>query len=321
MRVVKKRTYAGIDLGGTSIKVGLLNEAGKVLAWESFPTGVERGPAAIIGEMAERTRELAEKNGISFQNVVRVGVGSPGPLDLETGTVVFTPNLKWTNVPLRDMLAKRLRKKVIVDNDAVSATFGEWWQGAGKPYRDVVGLTLGTGVGGGIVLDGRIHHGFQGIGGHIGHMAIVAGGRPCGCGNRGCLEAYASATAIAARAEEALKGHADSILHPVEKPLTSKKVFEAAQKGDALALRIFDETAWYLATGINNVLNILNPEAVVIGGAVANAGEVLFEPLREHLKEMAFPRVYEETQIQKATLGELAGLIGAAGIARFSTDR
>lgn len=308
--------YAGVDLGATSITVALVTEEGEILTWENFPTEVERGPEAIIDRIAERTRALASGE-ISFEAVLAVGVGSPGPLDLKTGTVIATPNLKWKNVPLRDLLAARLQKRVIVDNDAVSATFGEWWVGAGKAFRDVVGLTLGTGVGGGIVLDGRIHHGSLGIGGHIGHMVIAAGGRRCSCGNQGCLEAYASATAIVSRTEEALQPETASILHQADRPLTARKVFEAAQKGDQLAQRIFDETAWFLAVGINSILNVLNPEAIILGGAVTNAGDLLFRPLRQYVKNMAFPGVYEGTRILRASLGELAGVVGAAGIARL----
>lgn len=318
MKSEEKQIYAGIDLGGTSITVGIIDDDGNTLVSDNFPTEAPSGPVAIIGRIAERTKRLGAQQGLSFEEVVAVGVGSPGPLDLATGTVILTPNLKWENVPLRDMLAERLGKPVVVRGDAVAATFGEWWAGAGKPYQDVVGLTLGTGVGGGIVLAGRLHEGFRGIGGHIGHMIIVAGGRRCGCGNLGCLEAYASATGIVGRTQEALAKEPDSMLHGFEKPLTAKKIFEAAQEGDKLALHIFKETAWYLAVAINSILNVLNPEAVILMGAVANAGELLFRPLRDHVKDMAFPGIYESTKILKGELGVLAGVVGAAGIAKVA---
>jgi glucokinase len=304
----------GIDLGGTSVQVGLVTLEGKLVVCEQFPTLVERGHEAIIDEMAQRAVQLWEKEGFSADSIRGVGVGSPGPLDPETGIVLVTPNLKWENVPLKAMLVDRLSMQVAVDNDAVSATFGEWWVGAGKPYRDVVGLTLGTGVGGGIVLNGHIHHGFQGIGGHIGHMVIKAEGRLCPCGNKGCLEAYASGTAIAERTHEALAGDEATVLRRLDQPLTARTVYEAALKGDPLAHRIFDRTAFYLAVGINNILNILNPQAVVIMGAVANAGELLFHPLLSHLEKMAFARIYQETQILQGRLGEKAGVVGAAGL-------
>jgi glucokinase len=314
----KQPVYVGIDLGGTSFRVGLVTSEGELLAWEGFPTLLQRGHVDIIDRMAQRARELWEKEGYSADEIVGVGVGSPGPLDLKKGTVITTPNLKWTNVPLRDMLAERLEKRVTIDNDAISATFGEFWVGAGQPYDDVIGITLGTGVGGGIILGGKIHHGLHGIGGHLGHMVIGVDGRLCGCGNRGCLEAYASGTAIAVRAREALERESNSQLHEAPNPLTAKKVFQAAQKGDPLAQRIFDETGYYLAIAINNLLNLLNPEAVILMGAVANAGDMLFRPLRGYLKGMAFPRVYEDTRVLRGTLVEMAGAVGAAGFARFA---
>ncbi len=309
------RLYLGVDLGGTSITVGLVDEAGKVLDWINFPTLAERGHQPIIQEIAQRAKELCRKEAGHYEMVAGVGVGSPGPLDLKTGTVIFTPNLKWKNVPLRDMLSALLDKPVVVDGDAVAATYGEWWAGAGQPYRDMVGITLGTGVGGGIVLDGRVHHGFLGVGGHLGHMIIVTNGRPCTCGANGCLEAYASATAIVDRSREALCRHPASILRRSEGGLTSKMIFEAAQRGDQFAQRIFDETGFFLAVGINNLLNILNPEAVIILGSVAKAGDTLFRPLKTHLKSIAFPHVFEETRILRGTLDQFSGVIGAAGLA------
>lgn len=307
--------FVGIDLGGTTTAVGLVSPRGEVLCSQIFATRVERGPTAIICEMAERARALWQERGLLSDQIGGVGVGSPGPLDPKTGVIITTPNLKWENVPLQDLLVDQLDKPVLVDNDAVAATFGEWWMGAGRPYRDVVGLTLGTGVGGGIILDGEVHHGFQGIGGHIGHMVVQAKGRRCSCGNQGCLEAYASASAIVKRAQEILAEGTGSLLHSIDGPLTSEQIFQAANQGDDLACQIFDETAYYLAVGVNNVLNILNPESVVVMGAVANAGDVLMVPLQKHLSGMAFPSVCEETQVLFGSLGEMAGVIGAAGLA------
>ena len=313
----KEPVYIGIDLGGTSFTVGLVTAEGQLLASRNSPTLIERGPVDIIDRMAAETVRFWEDSGYQRDEILEVGIGSPGPLDLKTGVVLTTPNLKWTNVPLRDMLAERLQKQVTLDNDAVSATFGEFWVGAGKPYDDVVGITLGTGVGGGLILGGRIHHGFLGIAGHIGHMVIEVGGRQCGCGNKGCLEAYASATAIVARTRDALSRDQSSRLHQVV-PLTSKRVFEAAKVGDPLALQIWDETGLYLAAAISSVMNFVNPEAIILLGAVANAGEILLNPIKKYLKEMALTaQLLEETQVVKGTLGELAGAVGAAGFARF----
>jgi glucokinase len=314
---MKDQIYVGVDLGGTTFNIALLNEGGELIASGNYPTYLERGPLDIIERMAAEAMNLWEREGFRREDVLEVGVGSPGPLDLKTGMVITTPNLKWTNVPLRDLMKERLGLPVTIDNDAVSATFGEFWVGAGKPFNDVIGITLGTGVGGGIILGGRIHHGAGDIAGHVGHMVIEAGGRQCGCGNLGCLETYASATGIVATTLEALRSDSDSALHRVNPPLSSKKVYEAAAKGDCLAQEVFDRTGRYLAIGINNLLNVINPEAVILMGAVANAGDVLLDPIKAHLKQMAFPRVFEETAILKGTLGELAGAVGAAGFAKF----
>ncbi len=313
----KEPVYVGIDLGATSFTVGLVTGEGELLASSNSPTLVDRGPVDIIDRMAAETIRLWEQNGYTRDEILEIGIGSPGPLDLKTGIVVTTPNLKWTNVPLRDMLAERLGKQVTLDNDGVSATFGEFWVGAGKPYDDVMGITLGTGVGGGLILGGRIHHGFQGIAGHIGHLVIEVNGRKCGCGNKGCLEAYASATGIVARTRDALIEDRSSSMHQLN-PLTAKRIFEAAKSGDALALRIWDETGLYLAAGISSVMSLLNPEAIIILGSVANAGDILLNPINKYLKGMVLTsKLFEETAVARGTLGGFAGTVGAAGFARF----
>ncbi len=314
--MMKEPVYVGIDLGGTTFTIGLVRSNGQLVASGTYETFIERGHEDIINRMAQETIRLWEREGYTRSDILEVGVGSPGPLNLKTGVVVTTPNLKWVNVPLRDMMAERLQLPVTIDNDAVSATFGEFWVGAGTPYNDVIGITLGTGVGGGIILGGRIHHGAHDIAGHVGHMIVQLGGRKCGCGNLGCLETYASATGIVATALEALQTGRSSPLHSVQR-LTSKKVYEAALQGDNLALEIFDRTGYYLAAGINSLLNVINPEAVILMGAVANAGDILLNPVRQYLKKMCFPRIFEETAVLRGTLGDEAGVIGAAGFAKF----
>jgi glucokinase len=313
----KQPIYLGIDLGGTAFKVALFTETGELVASQTQPTLSERGPEDIMDRMAGLAIAMWEKEGYAKEEVLEAGIGSPGPLDLKAGTVVFTPNLGWKNVRLRDMMAERLGLPVTIDNDAVAATAGEFWVGAGRPYSDVLGITLGTGVGGGLIINGKIYHGAQDIAGHVGHMIIQMGGRQCGCGNRGCLETYASARGIVATATEASQQNPDSLLRSIKPPLTSRKVYEAAIQGDAAALQVFDDTARYLAAGINSAMNLVNPQAVIIMGAVANAGETLLAPLREHLGKMAFSQVFEGTKILRGTLGDLAGAVGAAGFAKL----
>lgn len=312
----KEALYVGIDLGGSSFRIGLVNGGGEIVAHDCFPTRVSRGHLKIIEEMVDRSVRLWRQQGFSGEQIAGVGVGSPGPLDPGSGVVIVAPNLGWENVPLRDLLEERFEKTVTVDNDAVAATFGEWWVGAGSPYQDVIGLTVGTGVGGGIILGGAVHYGFQGTSGHIGHMVIEAGGRLCGCGNRGCLEAYASATVMVKRALEYVAEDEPSTLGNIKDGLTARDIWKGARRGDKLSLRIFDEAAYYLALGVNNVLNVLNPQAVIVMGAVANAGPLLLNPLSSHVRSLAFPRVWEETRILRGSLGELAGMVGAAGLIR-----
>lgn len=313
----KQPIYVGIDLGGTSFTVALFTETGELVSSGNYPTLPERGPEDIMDRMAQAAITMWEKETYTREEVLEAGIGSPGPLNLKTGTVVFTPNLGWKNVPLRDAMSQRLGLPVTIDNDAVAATAGEFWVGAGRPYSDVIGITLGTGVGGGLIINDKIHHGAQDIAGHIGHMVVEINGRQCGCGNHGCLETYASATGIVTTANLAREKHPESLLASIELPLTSKKVHEAALKGDATALQVFDETALYLAAGITSALHLVNPQAVIIMGAVANAGETLLAPLRAHLQKMAFPLVYEGTKILRGTLGTLAGAVGAAGFAKL----
>ena len=312
--------YLGIDLGGTTTTLGLVGCRGQVLAWEAFATRAGRGPEATVEEIVQRAGRLADREGIEWARIAAAGIGSPGPLDLKEGKIIKTPHLKWSDVPLRSMLEQRLSKRVVLEGDAIAATYGEWWVGAAQPYHDVVGLTLGTGVGGGIILNDRIQHGFRGLAGHIGHMVIQDQGRLCGCGNQGCLESLASATAIADRTRLGLAQPNDSILAQYDGELDSRQVFEAARQGDALALSIFEETSYFLAVAINNLFNILNPQAVVLMGAVANAQELLIQPIRRHLKEMAFPGIAEASAVLLGKLGELAGAIGAAGCARSEAD-
>ncbi|HSR70674.1 MAG TPA: ROK family protein [Acidobacteriota bacterium] len=308
--------YLGIDLGGTTITSGLLDSSGNILTWENYPTRGQRGPQGVIAEMARRVLAMLEQNDIAPSQVERVGIASPGPLDFSSGRIVETPNLKWEDVPLRDMLSERLDLPVVLEGDAIAATYGEWWTGAARPYEDVVGLTLGTGVGGGVIIGNRVLHGFRGLAGHIGHMSIKVDGRLCGCGNPGCLEAYASATAIRQRTREAIEAGAESVLAQQLEHLDSRAVYQAAQEGDELARRIFDKTGYYLAVGINNIFNILNPQAVVIMGSVANAWDLLQPAMEKYLKDLAFSGIAQETKVLRGTLGDLAGLVGAAGRAR-----
>ncbi|HRP07411.1 MAG TPA: ROK family protein, partial [Gemmatimonadales bacterium] len=254
----------GIDIGGTNLKVGAVaTDGSRIVGDHSRSTDAERGPDAVIDDLVAMGREtLARLEAeVPGARVAGVGAGAPGPLDTERGVVLLTPNLGWKNLPLRDLLAEGLALPAVIDNDANCAILGEVWVGAARDARFAVGMTIGTGIGGGIVMEGRLHHGVADCAGEIGHTTIEMNGRRCGCGNYGCLEAYASGPAIALRAVEQLGSDGDSRLREMcdddLERITAETVFEAARLGDELALEVVRDTAHYLGTGVGNLLNIL----------------------------------------------------------------
>jgi glucokinase len=319
----EKRWIVGVDLGGTNIVVGLLPiEGGDVLGFRTLPTDAHRGAKAVVDRMVhmveDAIREVTSTAGTTRDAVAGVGIGSPGPLDRKTGTVINTPNLGWRNFPLRDLIANQVKLPCTLDNDANCATYGEWWLGAGRGTQTLVGLTLGTGIGGGIVLHGEIFHGCSDVAGEIGHMTIDSNGRRCKCGNYGCLEQYASGPAIATRAVEGLETGVDSMLsemvHGRLDDITAATVYEATVLGDAYAAEVMKDTAKFLGAGVANIINILNPEMVVIAGGVTRAGDTLFDPLRAEVRRRAFRSAQECCRIVPAELPGTAGVVGAAAV-------
>lgn len=327
-----KKYIVGVDLGGTTIKVGVVPyDGGTVLGLRSMPTNSDHGAKFVVDRMVEMIRacmrDASREADIPEGGIIGIGLGSPGPLDRKTGTVIETPNLGWRNFPLRDLIANSIGLPAELDNDANCATIGEWWMGAGKGTRTLIGVTLGTGIGGGIVLDGRVFHGAADVAGEVGHMTIDSTGRKCKCGNYGCLEAYASGPAIAARAIEGLETGEPSLLASLVgddlSRLTAETVYEAIIAGDVYAKEVMRETAKFLGAGLANLINILNPEMVVISGGVTQAGEHLFEPLRAQIRRRAFRHAEESCQIVSTTLEGMAGVIGAAymfRVERFGAD-
>jgi len=311
------KRYIGVDLGGTNLKLGVVSAEGEILARLSVPTEAEGGPDHVLDRMAEAVRRLAGEAGLGLDEIAAVGVGVPGPVDTATGVVRFAPNLPgWTNIPFRDALQARLGCTVVPENDANAAAYGEFRVGAGREVRSMVTLTLGTGVGGGIVQAGRLVRGASDTAAELGHLLVCYGGRLCGCGNRGCLEAYASATAVVNRFREEA-----SVSALARKPdLEAKDVFEAAAAGDLAAARIVRETAEFLAVGIVSILHALNPEMVVLTGGMMGAGDPFLEEIRRHVRAMAFPMAAEACTVCWSTLGGDAGIIGAA-LAAETFDR
>jgi len=311
------RYIVGIDIGGTNIVAGTVAEDGsELLGLVSEPTIAEQGADAVMQRIVKLARaSMGQARG---KEIAGVGIGSPGPLNTKTGIVLLTPNLGWTNFPLRDRLGQALGLPATLDNDANCAIFGEWWRGAARGADYVVGLTIGTGIGGGIVLAGEIYRGVSDVAGEIGHMSIDSNGRRCKCGNDGCLEAYASGPAIAARAIEGIETGADTSLPGYVKgdlsKITAQIVYEAAHDGDEYALEVVHDTAKFLGTGVANIVNIFNPEVVVICGGVTLAGEKLFAPLRGEVKRRAFKPAVDACRIVPGELTGTAGVYGAAAV-------
>ncbi len=322
---VDPRWIVGLDIGGTNMVVGLVPFAGgepRGLRKEKTLPG--RGGEDVVARAAAMVRHAIEEvPEARAEDVLGIGIGSPGPLNRASGLVLETPNLGWRDFPLRDLVARATGLEATLDNDANCATYGEWWQGAGKNTHTLVGLTLGTGIGGGLVIDGEIHHGASDAAGEFGHMTIDTTGRKCKCGNYGCLEAYASGPNIAARAVEGLGAGVESILLDLvdgrSEDITAATVYEAVVLGDAFAEEVMQETAKVLGVGIANLVNALNPQAVVIAGGVTRAGDHLFAPLRKEVRRRAFRSAVEACRILPAALPETAGVIGAAGVFKKET--
>ena len=317
------RWVVGVDIGGTNLVVGVIPfDGGEPVALRSGSTEPERGPDAAMDDVATMAKavieETLDRHGGARDEIVGVGIGCPGPLDLARGVVLSAPNLGWTNYPIRDRVAERLGLPATLDNDANCATYGEWWQGAGRGINVLVGVTLGTGIGGGLILDGRLLRGASGSAGELGHTTIDFTGRRCRCGNYGCLEAYVSGPNIAARAREGLEAGYDSVLvELVEGDLdriTAITVYDALVLNDEYASEVILETAKILGAGIANIVNMFNPEMVVVVGGVTRAGEHLFTPLRSEVRRRAFDSAVEVCRIVPGELREAAGVIGAAGI-------
>lgn len=323
------RWILGVDIGGTNVVVGAVpfggGDAVAVHSVETGPPGDPEGVVERIRVLGDACfRSLEDAAGAGRDRIVGAGVGSPGPLDRSRGLVLGTPNLGWTNFPIRDRVSDVLDLPAELDNDANCAVYGEWWLGAGRGVHHLVGLTLGTGIGGGIVLNGEILHGASDAAGEVGHMTVDFTGRRCKCGNDGCLEAYASGPNIAARAVEGIRAGNDSILPELVDGdldrITAATVYEGLVLGDDYARDVMTETARLLAVGVANLVNLLNPERVVIAGGVTRAGDHLFLPLRAEVRRRAFPSAAQACTIVPAALPETAGVVGAAGVfkkARF----
>ena len=314
--------YVGIDLGGTNIKVGCFDSDIKLVSKTSTPTEADMGPDLVVEKMARTVEKILSDAGLSLQNVLAAGIGTPGPAKYSDGIIIKSTNMpKFKNVPIRRMLSERLGKPAVLENDANAACWGEYVVGAGKGVNDMVFFTLGTGIGGGIITNGKLVHGCDDNAAELGHIIIYPAGRRCGCGQRGCVEAYASANSTAKRALEAIEAGAKSSLEKVlaqNGTITCKDVYEHLAAGDELARQITDDTAEALAIVCINMLHITEPKRIVFSGGMIAAGDLLLSRIRHFFEQRIWLLKDEPLEICFATLGEDAGIIGAAALARHA---
>ena len=308
--------YIGLDVGGTTFKAGVVTEDGRIVHKDAMPTGIERPYQEIIADMAALCKKVAADAGIEMSEIKSIGVGVPGLFDNKTGMIPFCTNLGWHDIPFVAEMKKHLDTPVYGDNDATVAGLAESVAGVSAGIRDSVFLTLGTGVGGGIIIDGKPYSGAHGCGSEIGHMMIKMGGELCTCGNYGCFERYASATAIIREARKAIVEYPESSMLAAcggdPEKLNAKIVIDAAKAGDAAAKAVFGGYVQALSVGIINIINMLDPEVIVLGGGVSAAGEFLLNAVREAVKPMVFFKTMPYARIELAQLGNDAGIIGAA---------
>lgn len=313
--------YIGIDLGGTNIAVGLVDDKGNIIYKESVPTLREREYSEIIKDMAVLALKVIKEAGVDLKDVKSIGVGAPGAINSLDAVLIYANNLKFDNVSIRNELNKFIDLPIYLDNDANVAALAESVAGAAKGVKHSITITLGTGVGSGVVVDGKVYSGFNNAAAELGHMVIIQNGAACTCGRKGCWEAYASATALIEQAREAAFENPNSLLNTLVEgdlsKLNAKIPFDAAKQDDEAAIKVVNQYINYLAEGLANIINIFQPEIVAIGGGVCKQGEYLLKPLRERVKE----RIYcvagmPITEIKVAQMGNDAGIIGAAMLGR-----
>ncbi len=309
----------GIDLGGTTVKFAIMTEDGEIQQKWSIGTDIRNDGKQIVPQIIESINHHLELYGLSADTFFGIGMGSPGTVDRENGTVIGAYNLNWsTLIPVRQMIEAGTGIPLYIDNDANVAALGEGWKGAGENGKDVVFVTLGTGVGGGIIAEENLLHGNVGAAGEIGHMIVEPEGYLCTCGNHGCLETVASATGVVRLARDLSEEYAgDSELKGLiddGQELTAKTIFDQAKAGDALAVIVADKFFFYLGLACANIGNLLNPETIVIGGGVSAAGDMLLEGVEKYFQQFAFPSIRTSTKLKLAQLGNDAGVIGAGSL-------
>ena len=308
----------GFDVGGTNIKVALVKRDGQIVFKTSRRTGAFRGVEPVLADMADLASTVIAEAGVDKSSVAGVGIGAPGPLSPSRGLILQAANLPgFKDVPIRDELSRRTGLPAVFTNDGNAAAYGEFWVGAGRDVDDMVMLTLGTGVGAGVILQGKLLIGHCENAAELGHTVVEAGGHVCSCGQRGCLEQYASATNVARRAVEAIKAGAKSSLADAPdglESITSRMLVEAAREGDALAAQVWDDACRYLAIACVNIEHAFNPEMIVLGGGMSGAGSLLLDNVERHRDALRWSLLNDTAKIVLAELGNDAGVIGSAGL-------
>lgn len=308
------RYAIGIDLGGTNIAAGIVDEEYRLLEHISVPTGAERPWQQVVADMSAAVKRLREKSALDAKDCVGLGVGVPGAIDSTDGVVLYANNLHWLRVPLSQTLQEQTGLSTRLSNDANCAALGEAKAGAAKGCQDVVMVTLGTGVGGGIVIDGKIYEGVRGVGAELGHSTLIMNGVACTCGRKGCAESYASATALIREAHEALDEHPESLLS--QKKIDARWVYDAMRAGDATATEVVRQYEEYVGEFLVNITNIFRPEMILLGGGISGEGAPLTDRLSEYVRKHCYGGdVAFVTPIRTATLGNKAGIVGAAALA------
>lgn len=312
---MSENIYVGVDLGGTAIKVGICNQEGQLLQTYEGPTETSKGVDTVISNIEKYVRHIVEQSPYSWDQLAGVGAGVAGFTNIREGIIIFAPNVGFKDVPIRALLEERLGKPVKIDNDANVAALGEAWSGAGRGVDNCVCYTLGTGVGGGIIVNGKIYQGFGGMAGELGHITVVPDleAIQCGCGKMGCLETVSSATGIIRMAKDAVE-RGDRTSLALVGNIAAKEVFDAAKAGDEVALRIVNRAAYYLGKSMASVAAVLNPEVFIVGGGVSKAGEILFNEVRTVFNKLTPEPLQRGVRIVPAELGNDAGVVGAAGL-------
>ncbi len=313
--MLAKKYRIGVDVGGTNVKVALVDKTGSIAYSDTVPTRAEMGYEYTISNIIKAIQDLMKESKTAKDVIEGIGFGFPGQIDCDNGIVRLAPNIPgWVNIPIADIVSKEFDIPVKVDNDVRCAALAELNYGAGKGTRNMICITVGTGIGSGLIFNGKLIRGASNAAGEIGHIKLQMNNGPvCGCGDTGCLEAFASGPAIVAMAEEYIKGGKSTKYRELANPdITPYIVAEAAKQGDIVAKKIFEIIGTYIGTGLASVVNLLNPEKVVIGGGVADAGDLLFNPIKEALKKRTMPIQGAAVEIVHAELGNTAGVIGAS---------